>query len=257
MSVSGPSSNSAQPVMTSASSPDTLPLTGYTCDQLADYIFRQLGAPTWNVELSKQQVLDAIQDGLQLYGQWRPTIRVGNLNLVKGVYEYLKDSNVYLGVVEVHFVEPNPVPTEIFYGNLINPAPLFRTGLDEYDTFLRWRKVWQRVTSIQPQWFYDDGRKCLMIHNPIERYQAGVFMYAPYAKTEDLDLTGSQWVKEFSLEQARYTYGEILAKFSGAVPGPLQPMILDQAKRTNAQIRLDKLRERLQNMQQFPPIMID
>ncbi len=252
-----PSSNASEPLTTSQQSPDTLPQKGYTVDQLAKYIFRQLGAPTWNVEETKQQVLDSIQDALSLFSQWRPTIRVGNVQLVKGIYQYLKGADVHQGIVQVDFVEPNPVPTEIFYGNLINPAPLFRTGLDEYDTFLRWRKVWQRVTSIQPNWYYDDGSKTLFIHNPIERYQAGVFMYASWDRTEDLDLTGSIWVKEYALESARYLYGEILAKFSGAIPGPLQPLMLDQQKRNNAQTRLDKLREKLQNMQLFPPVQID
>jgi hypothetical protein len=252
-----PSSNASEPLRTSQQSPDTLPLTGYTCDQLSNYILRQLGSPTWQVELSKQHILDAIQDGLQLYGQWRPTIRVGNLNIVKGVYEYLKGADVGLGIAEISFVEPNPVPSEVFYSSMISPAPIFRTGLDEYDSFLRWRKVWSRVTSVRPDWFYDEARKCLLIHNPIERYQAGVFMYDMYKRTEDLDVTGSQWVKEFSLEQARYTYGEVLAKFSGAVPGPLQAIVLDQQKRGNAQARLDKLRERLQAMQMFPALSID
>ena len=109
-----PTSNPAEPLTTSANSPNTLPLTGYTADQLAAYIFRQLGAPTWNVEETKQQVLDAIQDALGLFSQWRPTIHVGNVQLVKGIYEYLKGTNVYLGIVDVQFVEPNPVPTEIF-----------------------------------------------------------------------------------------------------------------------------------------------
>lgn len=252
-----PSSNASEPLTTSQQSPDTLPQQGYTVDQLAKYIFRQLGAPTWNVEETKQQVLDAIQDALTLFSVWRPTIRVGNVQLVKGIYQYLQNANVYQGIVQVDFVEPNPVPTEIFYGNLINPAPLFRTGLDEYDTFLRWRKVWQRVTSIQPNWYYDDARKTLYIHNPIERYQAGVFMYGPWDRTEDLDAVGSLWVKEYALESARYLYGEVLAKFSGAIPGPLQPLMLDQQKRNNAQTRIDKLREKLQNMQQLPPIQID
>lgn len=250
-------STANEPLVTSAQSPDTLPQTGYTTDQLAAYVFRQLGSPRWRVEETKQQVLDAIQDALVLFGQWRPTIRVGNVQLVRGVYQYLQGANVYSGIVQVDFVEPNPVPTEIFYGNLINPAPLFRTGLDEYDTFLRWRKVWQRVTSIQPNWFYDDARKVLYIHNPIERYQAGIQMYGPYANTEALDLTGSIWVKQYALEQARYTYGEFLSKFSGAIPGPLQPLILDQQKRNNAQGRLDKLMEQLKGMQQLPPIQID
>jgi len=72
MAVSGPSSNASEPVTTSANSPDTLPITGYTVDQLKNYIFRQLGGPVWNVELSNQQILDHIQDSLSLYSQWKP-----------------------------------------------------------------------------------------------------------------------------------------------------------------------------------------
>jgi len=184
MAVSGPSSNASEPVTTSANSPDTLPITGYTVDQLKNYIFRQLGGPVWNVELSNQQILDHIQDSLSLYSQWKPNQKVGNLILVRGQFKYLVGVPVGLGVARVDFVEPNPVPTEIFYGNLINPAPLFRTGLDEYDVFLRWRKTWQRVTSIKPDWFYDEFEHALFIHNPIERYQCGVFCYWPWERTE-------------------------------------------------------------------------
>jgi hypothetical protein len=114
-----------------------------------------------------------------------------------------------------------------------------------------------RVTSIQPNWYYDDPRQILYIHNPIERYQAGVFFYGNWKRTEWLDQFGALWVKEYALEAARYTYGEVLAKFSGAIPGPLQPLMLDQQKRNNAQARLDKLREKLQNAQQLVPVMID
>lgn len=250
-------STSSHTPFTGQDSPQTLALRGYTVDALADYILRQLGAPTWNVELTRQQVLDAIQDGLQLYSVWVPQIQVGSIQLVRGRFQYLEDEDVGQGIAHVQFVEPNPVPTEIFYGNLINPAPLFRVGLDEYDSFLRWRKVWQRVTSVKPDWFYDEVRRVLMIHNPIERYQAGVFIYGNYTRTEGLDQTGAQWVKEYALEQARYTYGEVLAKYSGAIPAPLKDLTLDNTKRASAQARLDKLRERLQGMQRLTPIVQD
>ena len=81
--------------------------------------------------------------------------------MVRGQHRYLDGEDVGLGIANIQFVEPNPVPTEIFYGNLINPAPLFRLGLDEYDTFLRWRKTWQRVTSVRPDWYYDEMERCL------------------------------------------------------------------------------------------------
>lgn len=257
MSVTGPSSNAAQPVVTSANSPDTLPITGYTIDQLKNYIIRQLGGPVWNVELTNQMILDHIQDALALYSNWVPNIKVGNLVLVRGQFRYLQGVNVGLGVVQVDFVEPNPVPTEIFYGNLINPAPLFRTGLDEYDTFLRWRKTWMRVTSVQPQWFYDEDSQALLIHNPIERYQAGIFAYWPHERTERLPYAGALWVKQYALAKAKFQLSEIWMKYSGAIPGPGQNLQLDQAKRESAQGELDKLMEQLKGMQRSTPAQID
>lgn len=257
MAVSGPSSNASQPAFTSAQSPDTLPLRGYTVAQLSNYIMRQLGSPTWQVELSNQQILDCIQDALSMFSQWVPNIKVGGLSMVRGQYRYLDGEDVGLGVAKVEFVEPNPVPTEIFYGNMINPAPLFRLGLDEYDTFLRWRKTWQRVTSVRPDWFYDDMEHCLYIHNPIERYHAGIFCYWLHERTENLTVTGADWVKKYSLAKSRYLLGEIWMKFSGAIPGPAQNLQLDQARRDKAQEEINKLEEQLRGMQLHTPAVLD
>lgn len=252
-----PTSNETPQRSTSATSPQTLPPSGYTVDQLADYILRQLGSPVWVVELTRQQVLDAIQDALVLYSVWVPRIKVGAIQLTRGKFKYLEGEDVGQGVANVSFVEPNPVPTEIFYGNLINPAPLFRVGIDEYDSFLRWRKMWQRVTSVKPDWFYDETSRALFIHNPIERYQAGIFIYANWDSTQTLDLTGAQWVKEFAVEQSRFTYGEILAKYGNAVPGPLKDLQLDNQKRDKAEKRLDALRVRLQGMQRLTAVSFE
>jgi len=218
---------------------------------------RQLGAPTWEVELTRQQVSDCVNDALQLFSIYCPLIRVGNVVLIKGQFKYLENWDVDQGIVDIHFVEPNPVPTEIFYGNLINPAPLFRLGLDEYDIFLRWRKTWMRVTSVRPDWYYDEGNKCLMISNPIERYQAAIFFYSSYTKTQSLPVYGAQWVKEYSLEAARFLLGEIWSKFSGAIPGPVQNLQLDVQKRTLAEARLEKLKAKLVGMQTTTPVSLD
>ncbi len=257
MSYFGPSSAASQPVTTTADSPDTLPLRGYTVDQLCGYIFRQLGHPIWEVELTKQQIADAVQDALRLYSIWVPLTRVGNVVLVRGQFQYLQNYDVDQGIIDVQFVEPNPVPTEIFYGNLINPAPLFRLGLDEYDVFLRWRKTWQRVTSIRPDWYYDENALCLYISNPIERYQAAVFFFSSYTNTTGLNTVGAEWVREYSLEKSRYLLGDLWSKYSGAIPGPLQNLQLDQAKRQLAVDRLKELRDQLKGMQRAASIMID
>lgn len=96
-------------------SPDTLPMTGYDREQLAGYIRRQLGEPVWVVELTQQQILDAIQDALSLFSMWVPRVRVGNVVLRRNQFSYLQGESVGMGITQICFVEPNPVPTEIFY----------------------------------------------------------------------------------------------------------------------------------------------
>jgi hypothetical protein len=257
MSYFGPSSTPSDPVIGTGQSPDNLPISGYTPDQLIDYTYRQLGAPTWNVELTRQQIADCMNDALGLYSSYLPNYRVGNMLLVRGQFKYLENWDVDQGIVKVEFLEPNPVPTEIFYGNLINPAPLFRLGLDEYDVFLRWRKTWQRVTSVRPDWLYDEFYRCLYIHNPIERYQCAIWFLSSYTTTKGIPTYGATWIKEYTVEKARFLLGDIYAKYSGLIPGPDQNLQLDQAKRDMSNQRLQQLRDTLKGMMRTAPIEID
>lgn len=244
-------------VVTSENSPDSLPIKNYSIEQLKAYIKRQLGAPTWTLEITDQHVIDGIKDALMLHNQWRPKYAFKTIHLTSGVTAYLSGEDIGDGIIDVTFVEPYPTPTEIFYGNLIDPAPILRSGLDEYDTWMRWQKMWKRVMSVLPDWYYDDSQKVLYIHNPISRYQCTVFYAKTVSRTEDLDAFGARWVKEYALQRAKYTYGEILSKFSGAIPGPVKDLQLDQAKREQAQARIDTLEEQLRGAQTSSPLSID
>jgi hypothetical protein len=235
-------------------------MVGYTIDQLADYVFRQLGTPIWDVELTRQHVLDNINDSLAKYSMYRPKMLFGAVRMSKGHTNYLQDTLKdwrVLAVVSVEFVDTVPAPTEIFYGNLISPAPIIRTGLDEYDTFLRWRKTWQRVTSVEAKWHYDEVGRVLRIYNPLDRYHCGITLYAVHDRTEELPLIGAIWVKEYSVAKARFTYGDILMKFSGVIPGPVQNMQLDQGKRDEAKKDIEKLDIQIVGMQETSPVQLD
>lgn len=113
------------------------------------------------------------------------------------------------------------------------------------------------MTSIRPDWFYDDVEQALYIHNPIERYQAGVICYWPQTDTAKLTLTGADWVKRYALAKSRLLLADVWMKFSGAIPGPLQNIQLDQSRRESAQAELDKLMEQLKGMQVTMPITVD
>lgn len=114
-----------------------------------------------------------------------------------------------------------------------------------------------RVTSVRPDWFYDEAERVLYIHNPIERYQAAVFIYANWTGTKGLPQHGSVWVREYALEQAKYQQGDLWMKFSGAIPGPVKDIQLDAQKRNLAMDRIKVLEERLRGMQRLTEISID
>lgn len=229
----------------------------YTVDQLTAWIKRNLGSPFINLEIDQQQIIDQIYIALSLFSLYRPRPRYGSLRMFPGQFFYLQGVPVGQGIAEVWFVQPNPVPEELFWGNLIYPTPTFKTGLDEYDMFLRWQKTWLRVASIQPQWTYDETERALYIHNPLDRYMCGLLIYENWEDTTGLDLFGSQWVRDYALQKARLLLGEMLLKFSGAIPGPARDLQLDIAKRDKAQIEIDKLEARLFGSQMMPGLQTD
>ena len=244
----------ATALTSSDSSPDTLPLTGYTRDQLVGYVKRSLGYPTWNVEVTQQQILDAIDDGMKKVSIWRPRVRFIGLAMNSTTNRYLE--GVDCRVAEVQFAEPLPSPTAIFYGNLIDPAPLFRTGLADYDMFMRWRTTWMRVTSVAPDWYHDNHNKVLYIHNPMERYAAAALCYVGWTSLEEMPTYEADWVKEYALARSRYTQGEVFSKFGNAIPGPVQAIALDSQKRDKAEVKIKELEETLFKSQQLTPITL-
>jgi len=248
------------PLSTSADSPASLPPVGYTVDQLRDYIRRTLGEPIWGVELTNQHIIDSINDAVSFVSMYRPRILFQAVALSKSTHVYLdkalEDRHI-LGVVRCEFVDTTPAPTEIFYGNLISPAPIIRTGLDEYDLFLRWRKTWQRVTSVEANWLFDEARRCLYIYNPVERYHAGVEAHAIYSDTVPLPALEARWVKEYALAKAAYRYGNIMMKYGGAIPAPLKDLNFDAKKRDDAKEEVTKLEDQMKAMQLVVPFQID
>lgn len=258
MSNFGPNSVGSDPFTTSQQSPDTLPLVGFSVDQLAAYILRTLGGSgAYNVEISKQNVLDQIQDALGLFSQWVPQIKARAITLVRGQFSYLVNEPVGQGIVDVSFVEYRNQLTQLLYLGMISPAPLPMSGISEFDSWLRFKSTFMRVSSVRPDWHYDDEFSTLYVYNPLAQYRAGVFIYDNYTDTRDLTSVGALWVKEYALESSRFLLGTLNQKFSGAIPSPLQNLQLDQNLRVNAQTAMDKLRASLVGMMRSSPASTD
>ncbi len=257
MSNFGPNSVGSDLYTTSLQSPDSLPVQGYSIDQLRAFIQRSLGSPTWQIEITPQQIIDQILNALALYSQYVPQIKARAITLVRGQHAYLHGVSVGQGIADVQFVQFVPSIVDVFYLGMINPAPLPMAGISEFDSWLRFRSTFMRVTSARPDYYYDDSLATLFIHNPIVFYRAGVIIYDNYTDTKDLTSAGALWVKEFALESSRFLLGTLNQKFSGAIPSPLQNLQLDQNLRVNAEKALDRLRQQLFGLQRGAGISID
>lgn len=243
---------------TSADSSDSLPLRGYSIDQLANWIQRQLGSPVWNVEYTRQQIIDQIWVAMSHYSQWRPRIGFAAIQTVPGKFDYLRGVDVGQGIADVAFVQTTPVPAQYMYGSLIGISPVPFDGVGELNNFLTFAKTLARVTSMRPDWSYDEMRQVLYIHNPIQWYNCAVTWYGNYEKTEQLDSYGCLLVRDLSLQLCRHGYAETMNKFSGAIPTPVGGGLqLDSAKRDLAKTEIDRLLAKLEASQCFPSISVD
>jgi hypothetical protein len=177
--------------------------------------------------------------------------------LIENKFKYLEGDPIIPYIVKVDFVEAVPTPTEIYYGNLITPAPLLMRGLDEFDGYQRWRKTWMRVISASPDWLPDTKRKILWIHNAIARYRAGIIAYVPHRETEHLPEFGAIWVKEYSLALAKVMLNDVWQKFEGAIPAPGRDIKLSSRRGEKAEEKVKELEERLRASQESSPASID
>lgn len=183
--------------------------------------------------------------------------------MVAGQKQYLTGANVGQGVAECTFVENRLGVLNLDFGNPFTTMSIMTTGLGldgmgDYDTYLRWQKTWQRVTSTDPKWQWDEVRKCLWIHNPIARYRAAILLYCNWPGTKDLPAFGSLWVKEYALAKARYQLGDLWMKYSGALPSPSgKDLQLDQGKRDKAEKDIERLEKQLADSQELCPITQD
>lgn len=249
-------------IQTAKESPDSLPVTGYTEEQLSAYIMRQLGAPTWNVELTTQQIYDHVRDSLVKFSLWKPLLVWGAIPMVAGRKQYLQGVDVGQGIADVTFVENRLGVLNLDFGNPFTTMSIMTTGLGldgvgDYASYLNWQKTWMRITSTMPMWQYDSYRKVLLLHNPIARYRAAILMYFNWPETKQLPAYGCQWVKEYALAASKYQLGNIWQKFSGSIPSPGSNLQLDQGMRAEALAKMTALEDQIRNSQELTPLSMD
>lgn len=144
--------------------------------ELAEYIKKKLGGIVWRIEgfENTDAVEVCIDEAVMKYSTQVPLMKWETIEPFKNRYT-LKTDGV-IGVLQVNFLESinRFSSSNLLLGltqNLTGVAPINIAGTTpnisgDIMAFLQWRKSFQRVTSIMPQWFYDDTTKEITIYNP-------------------------------------------------------------------------------------------
>lgn len=226
--------------------------------ELIEYVKDELGGGFWKVELSPQQIKAAIRDALKEYSRRIPMEGYGAITLSNTQNKYdMSAQDLGFGIHHVSFIEPDPRPSAIFYANLLDVAPIRTSRFQDYDVFLRWRKTFMKVTSVQPEWYWDQNAKLLWVYNPIEFYKASMFWYLPRA-LENVELAHERWVEKYILARCKYMLGINRSKFQGAIPGPSKDITTDgNNMKDEGKEEIKALEEELLSMQLDGPPLWD
>jgi len=223
----------------------------YNVKELRDYVRESLGSGLFQVELSDQQIDNAITDSLLAYGKRVPLVGNAMLPISPTTRAYHIDHPVYYGIFDVQFVTDDVRPAAVFYMGLLgDKVPLNSVMLAEYDSFLRYRKTMMRATSVSPKWQWDDNDpETLYVYAPVFNLMATYHWHAPRPLSK-VRLEHQDIIRKLTLAHAKVTLGMIRSKFSGVLPSPASNLQLNGTELlAQGREEIDKIEEMLISIQ--------
>lgn len=226
----------------------------YTLSQLRDYIRSRLSGSVWRLEGmgndSTNLIDQAISDAVMSYSRRVP--RYAFEVLVPNGGKSYKLQNPGFGVFRVDFISQSVIPGVLagLNWNLTGVNTLTNTtGAGEISQFLSWQRSFQRVTTNDPHYFWDDDAQLLYV-KAVSFQRACVYTLLP-RNFEQVRLIHKDLIKRLSLAHAKYQLGVNRRKFNGTIQGPGgTPITLDaEALITEANTELEALNAELKGIQ--------
>lgn len=194
--------------------------------QLIEYINRSLGAPFWVVQLSKEQVEDAIADALATYGRWKPrkvrqaiaahdgiTIVDPQHGLVDATINGLLDVNIITtAATQNPDIEAQMLSGKFaFYGVR---SPLYDIRFYEYQR--EWIEFAGKRLSSSPDYAFrllEDGTPQFWIYAPGGLVYMDVEFAAPHKDLDTIPSYDEIKIKKLALAQAKILLGRIRSRY--------------------------------------------
>lgn len=228
---------------------------------IIQYVKYMLGYPVIEVELTDDQINEAISQALGLYSRYKPIEVLKIFSVTQGLqkYEFTQDE-IGRGIIELFIpssIESNTSLDEfdIFHYNRLN-LPNLSPG-DYLLEKVWWNEVKVSVGAVEEwEWFPNntDGGT-LFINPPPPRTENYAAIYIKNAVLSEVPQQDDSWFKDYSLAFCKQILGVIRSKFND-VQGAESSISMDGDNlRTEGAAERQVLEEQLYNRgQTCPPI---
>jgi hypothetical protein len=190
--------------------------------EVKEWICRRLGAPVINVELTDDQLDDAVMLAKEYWQMWVGQCKAIQMDLT-GSTEY---SEADMGVTDLDYVvdvifaynSSNLIDFFAWADVEINPFQYVFSGEGGYGTlvqYMQYREMGKRIVSADRDWEWDKAKRRLIIVPKDTTTSMVEIFYV--SKTVDLAyLTSYEWLmfRQYALSQAMKTLAHIRMKFA-------------------------------------------
>lgn len=241
-----------------------------TRDQLKDYILRRLGSPVINIELTDEQMDDAINDTLD---NFLPRAYSGVeerylfLPFTPGVHDYILDYSIEAVLEVVDFESDLFVSgstSDLFGMNQLIAQQIFNQGGINKIDILTYEMTNEFMSTINVLFSkkitFDYNCISKKLHLFADPHSTGSKIVHVYRRVEPIvDNAGLEstnvydvrWIKRMAVEKARYQWGWNLTKYMGSVlPNGMQ--LNGEAIKATAEAEIEKLMTELHEEWELP-----
>jgi len=228
---------------------------------LRAWIKRQLGEPPLSVELSDEQLDDAIYEALRLWVTFVAPVKQEEVTLVPGKQVYqLERDKIGLGVVNVMRSDEIRDNSGVFlYSDtgMMYQYP-YSANIGDFLLNRMYIEESRRVFGEDYKWEFNEMTGALYVNPPSTDGGTLVYEYIPEVGLEDVPVRAHDLIKRLSLAFAKNILGQIRGTFS-TVPGNDGDFSLNgDDLKSEAKSELENLREELLKRypSRVPPVRV-
>lgn len=222
-------------------------------EEYFDWARRQLGYPTVEVELEKEQVRDALKEALAFYSKFKPRRSTEAFIVSQGISSRKLKTPGARGIYHVEIVgvtdglsSPN-IEAQLMSGSYTYygvAAP--KMDLRYYEYLRQWVKVASRELSSEQDYHVDEETGMIWVYSPGRDSRVTVTVTRDHVSPETIPSHDQIWIRKYVLAQCKIMVGEIRSKFASILGANKEISLNGKDLKDEGKAEIEKLEEKIE-----------